>query len=144
MRDHPVAALSEPSPPASAFRTWLPIVGVPVGVWAALPHFLSPPLATTDRVEIADHVIPGLVVIAISTLALVMWRKAGRPEWPMFAGGLAVLLAGLWMAATHLGLVAQATCDEAPWAAAIYHGASAVTVLLFGLGWVWSYWSEVG
>ncbi len=125
---------------AVTFRTWLPALGMAVGILAALPHFVTPRLETTNRVEIADHVIPGIVVIAVSLSALTVWRRAEDATWPMFISGLAVLLAGLWMALTHLPLIAQASRHEAPWGAALYHSASAASALTFGLVWVSLYW----
>jgi len=57
------------------------------------------------------------------------------------SAGLAILLGGLWMTATHLPLVAQAARQEAPWGATIYHSSSALAVLILGLVWTGSSWA---
>ena len=70
-----------------------------------------------------------------------------RPQGPgaiRFMAGLAVLLAGLWMMATHLPLVFEAMRDEAPWPATIYHTSSALAVFGLGLLWATVTWSEAG
>ncbi len=117
-----------------------------MAVWALLPPYTGPELNTEMRVEIADHVIPGLVVAAVSmTVMLLPRREVPRPEvlsaLPLVAG-FVVLLAGLWMVSTHVGLVAQATRGEIPWSATVYHAAPSVAVLLLGLVWAVANWSE--
>ena len=57
---------------------------------------------------------------------------------------MAVLLAGLWMMATHLPLVAEATRGDAPWPATIYHTSAALAVFGLGLLWATVTWSEAG
>lgn len=117
------------------------MAGLIVAVWAALPHFLTPPLDTESLVEIVDHVVPGLVVFAICLGAVLVQRRPGPSGNYLFVGGLGLVLAGLWMVATHLPLVAQALRDEAPWAGTIYHSASALAVLGFSLIWMAANWN---
>jgi hypothetical protein len=47
----------------------------------------------------------------------------------------------LWMAVTHLPLIAQATREEAPWAGTIYHSASALAMLGFSVIWMAAHWN---
>ena len=117
-------------------------MGVVVGLWGVLPKYVSPPLNTADRVEFADHVVPGVAVILLSAIALLWWKD--RSPLASLGLGLAVLLAGFWMLATHLPLVAQATRGEAPWPGTIYHTASTLAVFGLGLLWCASYWRDVG
>ena len=112
-----------------------------VAVWGALPHFVTPPLDTENLVEIVDHVIPGLVVFAVSLGAILAQRQPGRGGNFLFFGGLTLVLAGLWMVATHLPLLAQATRGEAPWAGTLYHSASALSVFAFSLIWMAANWN---
>ena len=129
--------------PAPDVRRWLPVMGLVVGVWAMLPKFVTPPLNTADRVEFADHVVPGLVVVAVSAAVLALRRGAGSLGLVPFFAGAVVLLAGFWMVATHVPLVAQAFRDEAPWAGTVYHTAAAVAVFGLGLLWTASHWPDL-
>jgi hypothetical protein len=53
---------------------------------------------------------------------------------PLIAG-LGVLLAGFWMTATHIPLVAQTTRDEVAAGAAIYHTLPGLAVAALGAVW---------
>ncbi len=119
---------------------WLPWVGLVIGMWGALPHFVSPRLNTRSSVEIVDHVVPGIVVV-IASLGLLLARTHADIHGTYgLASGLVVFLAGVWMAATHVPLIAQAMRGEAPWGAATFHSASALAVLVFSLVWTSVYW----
>lgn len=111
-------------------------LGVLVGTWALLPRYGGPRLELGprgDQLEFVDHVVPGAVVIVASLLALLLVRRAALG--PLFAVGLAIVVAGLWMDATHLPLVLQATRNEAPWPATLHHSLPGLAVLLLGVGW---------
>lgn len=125
-------------------RNRLPIAGIVFGAWALLPPYTGPALATSTRVEIADHVVPGIVMLLTSIAVLGAARGRSLPVTALLAAGLTVSLAGLWMTSTHLPLVLQAARAEAPWAAAIYHTAPGLAVLALGFIWARSYWSEAG
>ncbi len=112
--------------------------GVLVGAWALLPPYTGPALNTAARVEFADHVVPGVLVLAISIVSLLMARRDNADRL-LFGAGLGVVLAGFWMVATHLPLVLQATRQEAPWGATLYHSAPGVAVLVFGVVWALTY-----
>jgi hypothetical protein len=118
------------------------VAGVLVALWGMLPPFSGPPLAVARRVEIADHVVPGLVVLAFSCAALVASRAGASPTWLLIAG-LVVTLAGVWMTATHVPLVMQARGGDAPWGATIYHTAPSVAVLALGSLWSVAYWKDL-
>ncbi len=120
-------------------------MGLVVGVWAALPRFVSPDLNVADSKEVADHVVPALVVITLSIAAIVLTRGDAVPALFMFVAGLAICLAGLWMVATHVPLVAQALRDEpgVTWSATLWHSSAAAAVAILGLVWVAMYWDAV-
>ena len=53
-----------------------------------------------------------------------------------------MVLAGLWMTATHLPLIVQARNGEAPWGASLYHSIPGFVVLLFGVVWSTGEWTK--
>ncbi|MGI8775892.1 MAG: hypothetical protein ACR2LJ_00535 [Acidimicrobiales bacterium] len=119
------------------------VFGLLVGVCANLPVLVGPHLGVAHKVEIADHLIPGVVVLAVSVTGLVVSRSGQPSGVVVFAAGLVITLAGLWMVLTHLPLVAQATRHDAPWGATLYHTTSAVLVFAFGLAWTKTSWARV-
>ncbi|MGI9120068.1 MAG: hypothetical protein ACR2G7_08120 [Acidimicrobiales bacterium] len=132
------------SAPPGARVAALPMLvgaGFLVGAWALLPPYSGPALNTADRVEFADHVVPGVVVIAVSAVALLLARRP-NPANLLFPAGLVIVLAGFWMTATHLPLVLQATRAQAPWGATIYHSLPCLAVLVLGVVWAVTYRTE--
>lgn len=120
----------------------MPLLGVAVGLWGVLPRFLDSGLNTEDTVEVVDHVIPGVIVVIVSLIALAVARRSAKPGPLLFIAGLVVLLAGLFMVATHVPLVMQATRGEAPWGGTVFHTSAALAVFGLGLLWASTYWSE--
>jgi hypothetical protein len=118
------------------------LAGLPVAVWASLPRFSGPKLNVAQSTEVVDHVIPAVVVLLAALVAIAAGRRARGPGSTRFLAGMAVLLAGLWMMATHLPLVAQARRGDAPWPATMYHTSAALAVFGLGLLWATVTWSE--
>ena len=141
-RERAEVVAAEPAGPDLA--KLLPLVGLGVALWASLPQYSGPKLNVEAAKEVADHIIPAIVVLIASLVGIMAGRRAKGPGGARFIAGMAVLLAGLWMMATHLPLVAEAARDQAPWPATIYHTSAALAV--FGLGLLWSTvtWSEAG
>lgn len=141
--------MSDPVPDVGRGR-WglcdaLPFLGLAVAAWALLPPYSGPDLQTEMRVEIADHVVPSILMIVLSLAALVRRRRAGFGSAAssfMLLAGLGILLAGFWMVATHLPLVAQARRGEVPGGTAAYHTAPGVAVILLGLVWAALHWND--
>jgi hypothetical protein len=146
-----VEAAPEPAPASTPgdggapgdVRRWLPIAGFFIAFWATLPQWSGPALNTEASKEVADHIIPAVVVAAACVAALTMKHKGEGPGLTRFFAGMVVLLAGFWMLATHVPLVVQAFGGDAPWPGTIYHTASAVAVLGFGLLWTVLHWSDL-
>lgn len=138
----PVAAAPAPGPDLARL---MPLVGLGVAVWASLPQYSGPKLNVSSSKEVADHIVPAVLVLLASIVGILAGRRPQGPGALRLIAGMAVLLAGLWMMATHIPLVAQTMRggdDAASWAATIYHFSSALAV--FGLGLLWSTvtWAE--
>lgn len=83
------------------------------------------------RVEIVDHVVPGAVATAA---ALYLNRVARRgplaaERFALLASGVA-FLAGFWVLATHVPLLADAADSDQSWSAALWHSATAVPIVI--------------
>ena len=137
----PVAATPAPGPDLARI---LPLVGLGVALWASLPKYSGPALNSSAGAEMASHIIPAVVILLAALVAILAGKRPQGPGALRLIAGMVVLLAGMWMMATHLPLVAQATRGEAPWAGTVYHTASAVAVLGLGLLWSTVTWLEAG
>ena len=123
----------------------LPLVGLAIAFWATLPQWSGPKLNVEASKEVADHVIPGVAVLLASLAGIWASRRPHGPGAIRFMAGLAVLLAGLWMMATHIPLLMQnlrGDAGAASWPATIYHMSSALAVFGLGLLWATVTWSE--
>lgn len=120
----------------------LPVLGLLAAAWALIPPYSGPEINTAMRVEVADHVVPAIVLVAVSLWALVVVRARTEPGSALLVAGLVVLLAGLWMTATHVPLIRQARQDVVSNAAAAYHSAPGLAVLLLGLVWSAKEWGR--
>lgn len=112
-----------------------------IGAWAVVPPYLGPKLDVAGRVEVADHVVPGIVVL-LATLVTVLGLRRARASLVAFVAGLVILLAGMWMVATHLPLVRQAMRHEARVGAVIFHTVPGLAVVALGLVWSVMAWSD--
>ena len=129
-------------PSSAPVSQWIPLVGLAVGTWAVLAPYVGPELATDPQVEVVDHVVPGVAVLALATAGLTIGRKAPRGATFLLASGLAVVLAGIWMVATHVPLVDQATRDEAGWLPVVHHSLPGLAVAALGLVWAAAHWRQ--
>lgn len=128
---------ASPPPPGHTVRQrTLLVAGLVTGAWAMLPPFVGPGLDTALGTEIADHPVPGLVVLAVTVVAT-RWSGGASDAW--FLAGLVVTLAGVWQVASHVPLVAQAARGGAPWLATVHHVLPGVVVLGLGVAWVVSH-----
>ena len=141
----PAAAEAAAPPAGPDLPRLLPLIGLPVALWASLPQYSGPAINTSNTAEIVDHIVPAIFIVLCSLVGIAASRRAAGPGALRFIAGMGVLLAGLWMVATHFPLVTQTMRggpEAASWEATIYHSASALAV--FGLGLLWSTvtWSE--
>ncbi|MGH9190804.1 MAG: hypothetical protein ACRD0Q_12395 [Acidimicrobiales bacterium] len=124
------------------WRRRLPMIGLVAAAWAVLPPYTGPELDTATRVEVADHVVPGALVLLVAAFSLGFSRRALSAPTAMLVAGLTVTLAGLWMTFTHVPLVVQAVDREVSLGAAVYHTLPGVAVLVLGLVWAAAYWRD--
>lgn len=109
------------------------VIGALAGLsaWAIAAPYADSSLgfdvAVRPAVEVVDHVVPGLVVIA-ATLLMGLVAAARLPA------ALAIAMAGLWMTATHLPLVTQAQREGTSMAAAAWHTGPGLCLLVLGVG----------
>ena len=82
-------------------------------------------------VEVADHLVPGLVVVAA---ALAGWRLevVGNYGLGVIWAGIC-LLGGVWMTTTHVPLLADAARGEVEWPPALVHSVPGILVALVSL-----------
>lgn len=114
----------------------LMIAGLVIGLYSMAPGFYLGGLQVKRGAEVVDHVAPGLVVLAMVFIAI-RWGAASLSA--MVIAGVVVLLAGLWMVATHVGLFRQGIHHQAAWGPVAYHCSTAVLVFLLGAAWVYRY-----
>jgi hypothetical protein len=97
--------------------------------WLAAAVGLELEVAT--RLEIADHVVPGVIMLAA---VAVLAARGGPPGGVVRIGVSGVaFLAGLWITATHVPLIPAAIDGLAPWGAALLHLSAGPPILAVGL-----------
>jgi hypothetical protein len=111
-------------------------VALVIGLYAMAPGFYLAGLHVKPGAEVVDHVVPGLVVIAMVGVAM-LWGV--RSYTVMAVSGLIVVLAGFWMVLTHIGLFRQGVNGDVAFGAAAYHCSTAILVFALGVTWVWRY-----
>src|SRR5688500_11863825 len=89
------------APVAESAGTWLPLVALVAAVLAILPPYVDAfgKIDVEQRVEFADHVVPGVAVLVIAVVAYLLMRSPEPSQLLLFVGGAAITLAGLWMVA---------------------------------------------
>ncbi len=124
---------------------WETLLGV-LGVWSIAVPFaataLGMHLKVTRRLEIADHVVPGLVIAGAAVLLIVARRRPVPDAWMAPASLGIAFLGGLWITATHVPLILQAADGRvgAPWDASIFHSLWGPPIVLVSL---WLLWREL-
>lgn len=131
--EHDVGEAASPRPSRG-----LLLAALGVGIWAVLPPFVGPGFTTAGLdVEVVDHPLPALVVLAVAAWA----ARVRRPgETRLFVAGLVIALAGTWMTAAHAPLVVQAVQGQVRLTATIHHTLPGLATLLLGGIWSWRLW----
>ncbi len=106
-----------------------------IGAWTVVVPYVAKLLGlevnVPASVEIADHVVPGLIVAAAGAYLVTIARRGAlaADRLAMLAAGVC-FLAGFWVLATHLPLVGDASRSDVSWEAAIWHSISALPMLI--------------
>ena len=110
-----------------------------LGAWTAATPYLGRAwelnLNVASKVEVVDHVVPGVVVVAASALWLLhlMRSRAGEDSAVPLAAISLCFLGGLWVTSTHVPTVAKAGDPLVPWDAALFHSATGPVLLVLSL-----------
>jgi len=122
----------------TAATPWLLVLGA-LGAWSIVPPYIGPALGleldVPSRVEFADHVVPGVLVAALSFLALVWAVRGASPtnSPPVLAAIGVCLLAGVWETTTHAPLLAEAGDPGSPWGAVLLHATPGPAIVTLSL-----------
>lgn len=114
-----------------------------LGILSILPPYIGPPLGlelnVAAKVEVVDHVVPGVLVMLCGGLSALLARRAGAAEpgaaGLAFALALAGLcfLAGLWQLSTHVPLVLDGGNPGVPWGAVVLHSTAGPLIVALAL-----------
>lgn len=109
---------------------------IPLALWLAVTPFVGTALGfvltVPVRLEIIDHVVPGVVAAGAAAVALAWRHRPAAPTVFLVSGGLSAL-AGLWALSTHVPLLAQASQGMVPWTTALFHTVPGPVVMVAAL-----------
>ena len=110
-----------------------------LGAWTVVVPYLDSAFGfevdVAQRVEVVDHVVPGVVIVAASAVWLLhlMRSRAGEDSAVPLAAISLCFLGGLWVTSTHVPTVAKAGDPLVPWDAALFHSATGPVLLVLSL-----------
>ena len=116
----------------------LAFLGV-LGAVSILPPYVGPAVGLelfgiSSTVEVVDHVVPGLTVIAFSVIALLLLRGGRQSDsLPLLFAVAVCMLAGLWETTSHVPLLFEAGEPEAPWGTVLMHSLVGPAVLALSI-----------
>ena len=108
--------------PLAALACWA--MAVP---WLA--RAVGLPLDVPARLEVIDHVVPG---VAVLVCCAVLWSPGVDELLRLGAAGVA-FLAGVWITATHAPLLPEALDGVSPWGASLLHLSAGPPVVVLSL-----------
>lgn len=108
-----------------------------LGAWTIVVPYLGRAVGlvvnVAPRTEIVDHVVPGALIAAAGLYMAALARRGAPADWTrLIAGGLC-FLAGFWVLATHVPLVADAIKGTASWGATLWHAATPLPIVVVSL-----------
>lgn len=105
-----------------------------LAAWAVavpwLGRALGLELDVSTRLEVIDHVVPGVLILACGATILARPGGAAPGSLPWLVASAAASLAGLWIVTTHVPLLPQALDGEAPWGAALLHLSAGLPIVV--------------
>ncbi len=112
-------------------------LGLFTGVVPYLGRAIGLRVDVASTVEVVDHVLPGALVATVGAYLFVLGRRgAAVGHWPTLLGTGACFLAGFWVFATHVPLLADAARGNVRWGAALWHTSTAVPIMIVSLWFV--------
>ena len=96
--------------------------------WSIVPPYLAE-LDVSDTVEVIDHVVPGAVALVVVAVA----ARAGRGSGVRLAGLAVCAVAGAFVVATHVTLVADGGDPGRPWGSVLLHATAGVPLFAIAL-----------
>ena len=124
---------------------WEVVLGA-LGLWSIAVPYVSTALGmhlnVARKLEVADHVVPGIAIAASVALLLVAQRSAHPSAFVAPAALGIAFLAGLWITTTHVPLIFQAADHKpgAPWDTSIFHSLWGPPIAAISL---WLLWREL-
>lgn len=112
-----------------------------IGAWNVLVPYLATVLGLDVNVkaivEVVDHVVPGVIVVAAALYLrkLARRRRLGGQSPALIASGVA-FLAGFWVLATHVPLLGDAADSAVSWEAAIWHSVASLPIVALAVWFV--------
>jgi len=142
-----VVAVVTGVPSQPAHRTEVIRAGVlaALGAWTIvvpyLGHVIGLEVDVASKVEVIDHVVPG-VLIAVIAGALAVRARSGRTAGTAdLLGAGACFLAGFWVLATHVPLLIDAGQGQQGWGTALWHFSTSLPIVLVAM-WIFLRQSE--
>lgn len=110
------------------------------GAWTIVVPYLGRAVGfevgVARSVEVVDHVVPGTLVLIVGTWMFALARRGRAAVVPATLVGAGVtFLAGFWVLATHVPLVADAVRGSEPWGATLWHATTSLPLLALSL-WI--------
>lgn len=120
-------------------------MGFLIGFWAIAPPYVvlfGRLEVKNSTVELVDHALPGLMVVAASVFGYLQLRADEPSQLLLFTSGATIALGGFWMLSTHVGLLGQTRQGLVPGGAVAWHIVPGVAVTVLGLAWSACFWSD--
>ncbi|HVL97624.1 MAG TPA: hypothetical protein VM266_17350 [Solirubrobacteraceae bacterium] len=108
-------------------QPWILVVAA---AWAIAVPYLAR-LDVDPTVEVVDHVVPGVILLAAAGAVLGAGWRPGSAPW--LAAAAVALLAGLWITATHVPLLPEILDGTAPALTGLLHLSAGPPVAATGL-----------
>ena len=130
--------LDQPAAPTAATNLERALVAlVAVALWSIVPPYLGPVLGfeldVSSKVEVIDHVVPGVSAAIAACIALSYARRGQTDGVAMLAALGVCVLAGLFQSVSHLTLVLNAGGPQQPVDSVVWHATPGPVLLVLSL-----------